>query len=228
MDGTPGIAQVGENVQFPASALNSTGQDIAGPTVKLLQQLELLPIPTDKEKGVSATETPYSLQVITAGALKLSKVWAVVIGAVGGGTAGLTAIQGFLGKQDLPIRITYVAGAAAVLAIAAVSVALIVRADVDARAQTSIAQYSARAAIASVLLQVAGGFQSAVAADGSDTPDATLALLASSGRLRVSREADTASQPVSGVRKTSEGVQLRIPGDWVSVHSIKTFELVLN
>ncbi|TCO34669.1 hypothetical protein EV652_102737 [Kribbella steppae] len=81
-----------DKVQWPGKAVNASGDDLSGPVQQFLRDLRLL----EKKSDVATVfGTPASLQVITAGATSLGKVWPSIVAAIGGGSAILTGLMGF-------------------------------------------------------------------------------------------------------------------------------------
>jgi hypothetical protein len=93
--------------------------------------------------------------VITAGSLAFSRQAGKVVTALGGSAAILAAIKAIWFTSGATEIATIIAGAAVLLAAGFVSLAIIVRADVHARATAQAAEYEARARIASAFLQTA-------------------------------------------------------------------------
>ncbi|MCA1702652.1 MAG: hypothetical protein LC808_05050 [Actinobacteria bacterium] len=121
-------------VRWPKNAIDPDGKDLVEPVASLLRQLALLESKADVEAGVRPVGgTPYSLQVITAGATSGAKIAGVAassssfIGALGSAYAAYNA-------GELPLKIALVSAVALILAAGVISVALIVRGDVSARA----------------------------------------------------------------------------------------------
>jgi hypothetical protein len=151
------------SVKWPAA-----NADLLGPTKDLLEGLSVLESAGDISEASASTppkdqpfnpfstsETPYSLQVITAGSLAFSQQAAKIVTALGGSAAILAAIKAIWFTSGSADRAAIIAGAAAVLAAVFISLAIIVRSDVQARATAQAAEYEARARIASVFLQTA-------------------------------------------------------------------------
>ena len=103
----------------------------------------------------SSSTTPYSLQVITAGSLAFSRQASKIVTALGGSAAILAAIKAIWFTSGATEIATIIAGAVVLLAAVFVSLAIIVRSDVQARATAQAAEYEARARIASAFLQTA-------------------------------------------------------------------------
>lgn len=143
-------------VRWPADAIDATSTDLGGPLRSLLEDLNFLETQQDQHDGVQAlSTTPWSLQVITAGSLQISKVTATLVGGLGGATAVWAAIKGFWISQHDPDRLAYIGAAAVIVSVVAVALAIIVRSDVIARAQATAAEYDARARTAVAFLQTA-------------------------------------------------------------------------
>jgi len=155
------------DVKWPAA-----NADLLGPTKDLLEGVAVLEgvadikdasgtaAPKDRPfKPFSTSATPYSMQVITAGSLAFSQQAAKIVTALGGSAAILAAIKAIWFTSGSAERAAIIAGAAAVLAAVFISLAIIVRSDVQARATAQAAEYEARARIASVFLQTAGRAQ---------------------------------------------------------------------
>ncbi|NHC43681.1 hypothetical protein [Motilibacter aurantiacus] len=132
--------------------------DLSVPIQGLLKNLELL---ERREQGPGETKsptvtlvggTPASLQVITSGATSLAKWMALALGTVGGGSGAWAAVKGFWLNEDETLRLAYTGAAALILSAVAVSIAIIVRGDVTARASAMAAEYAARSQVAAAML----------------------------------------------------------------------------
>lgn len=144
-----------ETVRWPGDGVDLAGNDISGPTTKLLIDLSVLEKPSEMTAQAQATlkwETFPSLQVITAGATSLSKWVTTGVAAVGGGSAILAWLGGFWQTSDVPLKIAYVGFIGVLMSVCLISIAIVVHSDVGARAAASAAQYQARAAIAVAFL----------------------------------------------------------------------------
>ena len=141
-------------IRWPADAVDSTGTDLATPLQRLLLELNLLESQPDVALNRKAS-TPWSLQVITAGSLQLTKVTSGLIGTLGGAGAIWAAVKGFAISQHDPDRLAYIAAAAAIVSLVAIAIAIIVRSDVMARAHATAAEYDARARSAAAFLETA-------------------------------------------------------------------------
>jgi len=126
-------------------------EEFASPLVKFLRRLHLLSKETDK---VTLRGTPASLQVLTSGALSLTKLWTLAA-AAGGATAFGTAWAAFVGAHD-SVKIAAIASAGFLLSALAVAIAIIVKADVSNRAAATTARVNARALLATEYLRITG------------------------------------------------------------------------
>lgn len=123
-------------------------QEIGGPTLALLQDLNLL---EDNAQHFRWWEgTPFSKQAITAGATGLAKIAAPAVGVPGLIAAVTTYFQSW---GSSTAKDWVLLGCATLILIAtAFAVAIIVHADLSARASATAAQYQARAATAAAYL----------------------------------------------------------------------------
>lgn len=140
-------------VKWPAGkAYDESAEDLGLPIRNLLYGLRLLENPEDEGKGVGFKETPQSLQVLTSGATSVTKLYAALATAVGGGSAlftGITAIWGSF--KDLQ-QAVLMASAAVLGSAVVIAVAVMVRGDVSSRARAHAAEYEARAAVATAMI----------------------------------------------------------------------------
>jgi hypothetical protein len=141
-----------DKVQWPGKALDANGDDLSGPVQQFLRDLRLL---EKKSDVANLFGTPASLQVITAGATSLGKVWPSIVAAIGGGSAILTGLMGFgVGPDDANVvqRAAFTVSASLLASAVAIAIAIMVRADVNARSTASAAQFEARAAVTTAIL----------------------------------------------------------------------------
>ena len=136
--------------QWPTNTLSTLGTDLATPVATFLRQIRDVDL-KNKDGGVVTpqtgwrSDTPESLQVITAGVTALSKWWTGVVASVGGlGVIG-TAVGAFYGKIGNNSALLF--SLAIIIATAFGTVAFIVKADLMARALATQARKSARATI---------------------------------------------------------------------------------
>ncbi len=141
------------SVRWPGKAVNAEGDDLSEPVQQFLLDLRLL---EDKDEiATKRLTTPASLQVITAGATSLGKVWPAIVAFIGGGSAVLTGLAGFgVGPDDANQlqRAVFTASASFLASAVAIAIAVMVRADVNARSMASAAQFEARAAVTAAIL----------------------------------------------------------------------------
>lgn len=145
--------------QWPGKAFNADTDNITDGLRALLQDTRLLETEADESKEVKLWQgTPQSLQVLTSGATALTKVWASLIAALGGGGAIIAAISTFWDRfgsgMEAAVQRSALMVAAGILGSAVVlAIALMVRADVTGRADAQAATYAARAEIAASFMQ---------------------------------------------------------------------------
>ncbi|GAB2674031.1 hypothetical protein [Kribbella swartbergensis] len=145
-----------EKVRWPGKAVNADGDDLSAPVQQFLVDLRLL---EKKSESANLFGTPASLQVITAGATSLGKVWPMIVAAFGGGSAILTGLMGFgvgtdeaTGTANVVQRAVFTGSASLLASAVAIAIAIMVRADVNARSTASAAQFEARAAVTAAIL----------------------------------------------------------------------------
>jgi hypothetical protein len=144
-------------VRWPGQGFDPEG-DLSKPIGKLLTDLKLLESTVPGEKVTLTKGTPPGLQVMTSGASSISKLVVAAVGGIGGLSAIATGLNGFFGKVgpgnlDTPmVRTAFIIAGALMGAAVAISLAIVVRADVGARASSTSAQFEARARVASAVL----------------------------------------------------------------------------
>ncbi|MGE5132998.1 MAG: hypothetical protein ACM32E_08830 [Gemmatimonadota bacterium] len=139
------------SIQWPSAAVSSD-DDLGSPAAAFLVKLNLLEKDGELDQ-VGLFRTPPSLQVITAGGTALSKGSAAAVASLGGGAAVWAVVKGFWTTQPGDQWLAYIGAAALTIAAVVIALALIVRADVQARASATAAQYAARAETAVAFLQ---------------------------------------------------------------------------
>lgn len=142
-------------VQWPGLAVSHDEQDLLNPVAALLKGLAVLdekPNETDATSTKAFEPTPYSMQVISAGALALSSTFSRFVAWLGGLGGIAAGAAGFFADLDAAPQAAALAGAAVLLSAAFISIALIVRADVTARSVAQAAEYAARGTIAAEFL----------------------------------------------------------------------------
>lgn len=141
------------NVDWPYADLATTATpNFTTPITDLLTKLQEVGKPSGQDLQQSAT--PYSVQVITAGATSLSKVWAAAVGVLGGGSAIVAGVKGLVASGSDPAlyRASFLFSAAVLAAAVVVAIAIIVRADVSARAEATAARALERGQIVAAFL----------------------------------------------------------------------------
>jgi len=234
---------VASGTQFPADVVDDKGNDLVAPLQQILRGINVwatadeLAQANDGKGAISGP--PASVSIIEAGASALSKWWSVAIGAVGGITVITAAITKFWDSETGGERIAITASIAAVIAAGIVAIAIMVSSDVRGRAAGAVAQYEARAAVATTFLQLtrqSGSGGSAVhivpaasvgngGSEGSDGNDKappnpntellTLLSLVGSAQRPAIRDSATGNEgELRGVRRTDPGdIELRIVTD---------------
>ncbi len=212
-----------DDVAWPQNAFDADGKDLAKPVSALLRKLALLETKEDAEKGVGPVAgTPYSLQVITAGATSGAKV-AGVAASSASFTGALASAWAAARQSQLPLQIALVAAGGLILAAGVIAVAIIVQSDVRARGSATDAVYRARAAVTTEFLR-----QAATKATPQAVPSPALALLnalsAFPGKVKV-KSADGGEQRVTGIANRNEGLQIRLAdGDWIRIADVTSFD----
>lgn len=241
---------------IPVQAV-SQGDDLAAPLQTVLRQINVLPQPGDSAKTKGATGalkgTPSSVAVIESGATALSKGWTALIGALGGTTVIVGAVQKFWTGQSGGIRIALVASFAGFMSVTVIAIAIMVGSDVRGRAIGSVARYETRSAVTVAFLEAvanlsmanrptpgaAGSAENGQAAQAPAVDEATMKLqsliaLASSGVQAAITQAPTGlSGNLHGLRTSSGELQvLFVPAqpadaaqsDWCSIDDVSLVE----
>ncbi|WP_139184627.1 hypothetical protein [Arthrobacter sp. ok909] len=113
-------------------------------------------------------DTPESLQLISSGVTKMTKWWLAAVSGVGGVTALISMIVGYVraATEPLtnavgePVTVAFIAGGSLVLAASAIALAVFVHGDLEARGAAAAAQLAARGNVMAAFLRaetVAGG-----------------------------------------------------------------------
>jgi hypothetical protein len=144
-----------EKVQWPATPVAPSGDDLAAPIKSLLVELGLLAAVTPS--GSDAVTYP-ALQVIQAGSLAFSRQWAKIIAGVSGIAAGGGLLSLFK-EQDPALRLVIIGGIAVVLATAVLAIALVIAADVRCRATASAARTASLATVAAAFIRSSASLQ---------------------------------------------------------------------
>jgi hypothetical protein len=125
----------------PGSADNSQ-------LVQLLNNLELLPPPDSDPPSKTFDTGDKEYMVLKAGVTKITSWVSRVIVAAGGAGAIWAAVEAYFNHSRPGLQITLVASAAAIVGLAALALALVICADLSARAEGTAAQYRARGQVA--------------------------------------------------------------------------------
>jgi hypothetical protein len=157
MNVTDGVERGGsmtvDAVRLPGSAIDPAGTDVLGPTVAVLQGLNLLPTQSDLDAagspGAAIGGPPQSVAVIEGGATALAKWWAVT--GAGAATAVWGAIIHFWDSNKDVHGSLLIAGAIASAALA-LAIGYILASDLRGRAAGSVATIEARARVAEAVL----------------------------------------------------------------------------
>jgi hypothetical protein len=134
-------------VQLPGAATDPKGNDLVTPLQSLLQGINVLGDPRDTTGG--AFNTPdQAVAIIESGATNLTKVWATILGVLGGATAITSAATGFWNAQQDGTRVALVATTGAIIAAVVIGLTVIIATDIRARAMGARSIYEARGRIA--------------------------------------------------------------------------------
>ena len=217
-----------DKTQIPGKYIDDAGDDFAPPLAHLLEGLGLL--------GKDNSDQKDGLNELKEGALSITQWLAGLLGAAG--LAGLVAAIGpAFTDADEPTRVGFLGGGSLIAAAAAIAVALVVRADVQARASSTVAQYDARTQVTSAFLALTSSLLDPPAAQ-ADPPAAQakngsssllFALAARPGRIHVKTKNNGNQMLVKkgGVRRTAGGeLQIHLEdGDWIPDSEVETFQV---
>jgi hypothetical protein len=230
----------------------------AGPTdpdpqqlIQLLNSLELLP-PAGATPPTRTFDTGAAqVQVLKAGVTKITSWVSRLIAVAGGAGAVWAAVEAYFNHSRPGLQIALVASAAAIIGLAALSMALVIGADLHARAAGTAALYHARgqvaaayeyrygpagaAAPARALARLPASAAATAPADAlSSDLSVGLLALATSGHQVQARVKDTAALLyVTGVRYKSGTLKLRLTasaaeqgdaGSWYDLADIDEFD----
>ena len=219
-------------------AVERTTEDLG----ELLRKIQLLGNDADRDKLTDENvkkwdgETPVSLQVIKSGTVELTKQWTKWARTIGGSAAALSviagAIGGFVRGLDVPVPVvcTLIAAGGALAVAVALSIAMIVSADLRARAIATAARTEGRAGVASAFL----GGEAPPAGDIADTApkaadngaidaaeSALLFAIASPWTVWVTtKEHPGSSVAIIGVNRTTSGLRFITADDVLSIGEI--------
>ncbi len=202
-----------------------------GDLEKLLERVQLLGTDDDRKTLTDPKvtkwdgDTPLSFQVIKSGAMQVTQTWTKLARNVGGVAALLAviggAVGGFFKQFDVPVATALVAGGAVILAAIALSVAMIVSADLRARSLATAARTTGRATVTGDYLQVRhpGPASSNGCCDAAEI--ALLVAVASRWTVKVTtKEQPNASLQITGVKRTANGLRFMATGDVLGISEI--------
>lgn len=192
-------------VKWPiGKAYDASADDLSVPIRQLLYDLRLLENPDDERERGALAETPQSLQVLTSGVTGVTNLYTKLATAVGGGGAVLAGLSSFWANfEKQPALAAALMGSAAVLGSAvAIAVALMVKGDVTGRALAHVAEYDARAAVVTAMLE----------SIKSATPESPGVR---ETRYSIKKKGEIAWRRVKGFEFGATGVVARTEGDVV-------------
>ncbi|MFL6142012.1 MAG: hypothetical protein ACJ72N_09140 [Labedaea sp.] len=209
---------------------------------ELLRKIQLLGNDTDRAKLTDENvkkwdgDTPVSLQVIKSGTVELTKQWTKWARTIGGGAAALSVVAGAIGgfvrglEVPGPVVCALIATGGALAVAIVVSIAVIVSADLRARAIATVARTEGRAGVTAAFLgsrlPVADAFAGTApkSADNGATDAAESALLlaiASPWTVWVNtKEHPGSSAAIIGVNGTTRGLRFITANDVLSIDEI--------
>ncbi|MGW4649827.1 hypothetical protein [Kitasatospora sp. NPDC004289] len=210
-------------IKWPDNAVEEK-DDLAAPLADLLSSLQLLSKLKEGEKE-SRFSTPESLQVVRAGALDLTKLWASLM--AGGGAGSVLAAWKFFEASTEPLKVAAIAAVGFCLAAVALAIAIMVKADVDGRASATAAKVGSSALVAAEFLRTAADLQKPKsAAAEAAVPDASsqllLALAAYPRTLRVAT-AGGELQTAVGLRRENGTLRVLVDGGSIAVDDIARY-----
>ncbi|MGH3153969.1 MAG: hypothetical protein ACRDOB_25010 [Streptosporangiaceae bacterium] len=186
--------------------------------IKLLNSLELLPAPGSTPPTGTFEVGDKDFQVLKAGVTKITSWVSRIIAAAGGAGAVWAAVEAYFNHSRPGLQITLVAAAAAIVGLAALSLALVIGSDLRARAVGTAAMYEARGQVAAAF-EALQGFQLATApavAPAGIAPAAVAAPQAASQTEAVTAPAPAAPPaawsgdlPISVLALATSGTQVR-------------------
>jgi hypothetical protein len=211
--------------------------------ILLLNNLELLPPSTSTPPTGTFDPGAAEFQVLKSGVTKITGWVSRLIAAAGGAGAVWAAVEAYFNRSRPDLQITLVASAAAIIGLAALAMALVISADLRARAEGTAAQYRARGQVAAAYESRQGGgpptpgpaqTQTVAGTAWSGDLPITLLALATSGTQVRARVKDTDEELyLTGVRYKSGSLKLRLTagaaepsevGSWYDVDAIDEFD----
>lgn len=136
-----------EVVAWPDSS-----EELGAPLANWLTNLNLLETANDDLHWYKTT--PFDKQAITGGATTVAKVAAPIVGASGLGGVVMTGLNALWATPGTPLQLVLIVCATVLLAVTGIALALIVKADLSARAQSSAAQFAARSACTAAFVRL--------------------------------------------------------------------------
>jgi hypothetical protein len=224
---------------------NGTNQD-DGSNSRLVALLEAIGLPTGKASNDTKALSPgdEEFQVLKAGVTEATAWVAKVIAGAGGIGTVLAAVGAYLAKQNSGMQIVLVASAAGILATAAVSLSVVIGADLRARAHASAAQYHALGQVAAAYEEAQGSGTAQPAPQASQNtssgtlPDvlsselsiSLLAVAVSGRQVRARIKQTDESLYITGIRYESGNLRVRMSpaatdaaGSWHDLDEIDEF-----
>ena len=124
--------------------------------INLLNSLDLLPAPGSTPPTGTFDVGDKDFQVLKAGVTKITSWVSRLIAVAGGAGAVWAAVEAYFNHSRPGLQITLVAAAAAIVGLAALSLALVIGADLRARAVGTAALYQARGQVAAAFEALQG------------------------------------------------------------------------
>jgi hypothetical protein len=208
--------------------LSVEGRDRSG--WQLARSIDCQPPATHKKWD---GDTPVSFQVIKSGATELTQAWTKWARNTGGAAALLSVISGGISvfvrnlKVLVPVTCVMVAGGFALSAVIAISIAVVISADLRARAIATVARTEGRSEVTTAFLNrqvpVAGTTASSQPANGAIAAAEAALMFAVAGRwtvLLTTKENPGSEVAVTGVSRTSTGIRFVTEKDMLSIDEI--------
>jgi len=141
--------------------------------IKLLNSLELLPAPGSTPPTGTFEVGDKDFQVLKAGVTKITSWVSRIIAVAGGAGAVWAAVEAYFNHSRPGLQITLVAAAAAIVGLAALSLSMVIGADLRARAVGTAALYEARGQVAAAFEALQGTQSLAAGVGRAGTAPAT-------------------------------------------------------
>jgi hypothetical protein len=161
--------------------------------IKLLNSLELLPAPGSTPPTGTFEVGDKDFQVLKAGVTKITSWVSRIIAVAGGAGAVWAAVEAYFNHSRPGLQITLVAAAAAIIGLAALSLSLVIGADLRARSIGTAALYQARGQVAAAFEALQGAQPAPAAGAGP----AGIAPAVAAPQPGPGAEAVTASAPAA-------------------------------